>query len=98
MNKGDLIAHVSVQANVSKRVATEVVDAVLAAVKRSVSRGERVSIPGFGTFERRLRAPRVARNPRTGQRVPVPAVSVPVFRPGQEFKDACRGPEKRRTR
>ena len=98
MNKGDLIAHVSLQASVSKRVATEVVDAVLDAVKRSVSRGERVSIPGFGTFEKRLRAPRVARNPRTGKRVPVPAMSVPVFRPGQDFKDACRGARKRRTR
>ena len=98
MNKGDLIAYVSLEASVSKRVATQVVDALLDAVKRSVSRGERVSIPGFGTFEKRLRAPRVARNPRTGARVPVPAMSVPVFRPGQEFKDACRGPKQRRKR
>ena len=98
VNKGDLIAWVSLEASVSKRVATEVVDAMLDAVKRSVSRGERVSIPGFGTFEKRLRAPRVARNPRTGERVPVPAMSVPVFRPGQQFKDACGGPKRRRKR
>jgi DNA-binding protein HU-beta len=98
VNKGDLIAHVSLHASVSKRVATEVVDAVLDAVKRSVARGERVSIPGFGTFEKRLRAPRMARNPRTGTRVPVPAMSVPVFRPGQEFKDACRGRKPSRRR
>ena len=98
MNKGDLIAYVSLEASVSKRVATEVIDSMLGAVKRSVSRGERVSIPGFGTFEKRLRAPRTARNPRTGTRVPVPAMSVPVFRPGQEFKDACRGTKPRRRR
>lgn len=96
MNKGDLIAHVSLESGVSKRVATDIIDAVLTAVKRSVSRGERVSIPGFGTFEKRLRAPRTARNPRTGARVPIPAVSVPVFRPGQEFKDACRGKTRRK--
>jgi DNA-binding protein HU-beta len=96
VNKGDLIAHVSLESGVSKRVATDIIDAVLTAVKRSVSRGERVSIPGFGTFEKRLRAPRTARNPRTGARVPIPAVSVPVFRPGQEFKDACRGKTRRK--
>jgi DNA-binding protein HU-beta len=98
MNKGDLIALVSLESGLSKRLATEAVDTMLGAVRRAVARGERVSIPGFGTFEKRLRAPRMARNPRTGQRVPVPAVSVPVFRPGQEFKDACRGTKKRRRR
>jgi DNA-binding protein HU-beta len=98
VNKGDLIAHVSLEASVSKRVATEVVDAIIETVKRSVARGERVSIPGFGTFEKRLRAPRMARNPQTGKKVPVPAMSVPVFRPGQDFKDACRGRKQRRKR
>ncbi len=98
VNKGDLIALVSLEASVSKRVATQVVDAMIDAVKRSVARGERVSIPGFGTFEKRLRAPRVARNPRTGARVPVPAMSVPTFRPGQDFKDACAARKRRRKR
>lgn len=98
MNKGDLIALVSLEAGLSRRLATEAVDTMLTAVRRAVARGERVSIPGFGTFEKRLRAPRMARNPRTGARVPVPAVSVPVFRPGQDFKDACRGTKKRRKR
>lgn len=96
VNKGDLVAQVSLQAGISKRAATEAVDAVFDTVRRTVARGERVTLPGFGTFEKRLRAPRTARNPRTGDRVPVPAMSVPVFRPGQAFKDACKRARKRR--
>jgi DNA-binding protein HU-beta len=98
MNKGDLIAQVSAETGVSKRIATEAVDAFVNAVRRGVARGERVSIPGFGTFEKRLRAPRTARNPQTGKEVKIPAMSVPAFRPGQAFKDACRGARKARTR
>jgi DNA-binding protein HU-beta len=95
VNKSDLVATVSLETGFSKRVATEAIDAVLEAVRRTVARGERVSLPGFGTFEKRLRAPRTARNPRTGERVRVPAMPVPVFRPGQDFKDACTGKTRR---
>jgi DNA-binding protein HU-beta len=99
VNKSDLIAAVSLETGFSKRATTAAVDAVLEAVRRTVARGEKVSLPGFGTFERRLRAPRTARNPRTGERVRVPAMPVPVFRPGKDFKDACTGRSRRgRTR
>ena len=91
VNKSDLVATVSLETGFSKRISAEAIDAVLEAVRRTVARGERVSLPGFGTFEKRLRAPRTARNPRTGERVRVPATPVPVFRPGQDFKDACAG-------
>jgi DNA-binding protein HU-beta len=95
VNKGDLIAQVSAETGVSKRIATEAVDALLNAIRRGVAKGERVSIPGFGTFEKRLRAPRTARNPQTGTSIKIPAMSVPAFRPGQDFKDACRGTKKK---
>lgn len=95
MNKSDLIATVALETGCSKRAASEAVDAILEAVRRTVARGEKVSLPGFGTFEKRLRAPRTARNPRTGERVRVPAMPVPVFRPGQDFKDACTGRPRR---
>jgi len=98
VNKSDLIATVSLETGFSKRVTTDAIDAVVEAVKRTVARGERVSLPGFGTFEKRLRAPRTARNPRTGERVRVPAMPVPVFRPGQDFKDACTGKRPRRRK
>ena len=96
MNKSDLVATVSLETGLSKRVASEAIDAILEAVRRTVGRGEKVSLPGFGTFEKRLRAPRTARNPRTGERVRVPAMPVPVFRPGQDFKDACTGKRRKR--
>ena len=98
MNKSDLVATVALETGFSKRVAAQTIDAMLEAVRRAVARGERVSLPGFGTFEKRLRAPRAARNPSTGERVQVPATPVPFFRPGQDFKDACSGTRPRRRR
>jgi DNA-binding protein HU-beta len=96
MNKGDLVAEVSQVADVSKRIATDTIDAVFAAIVRAVANGEKVSLSGFGTFEKRLRAPRTARNPRTGQVLKVPATSVPAFRPGSDFKDAVAGTRRRK--
>jgi DNA-binding protein HU-beta len=96
MNKGDLVAEVSEVADVSRRVASDAVDAVLDAITRSVTRGEKVVLSGFGSFEKRLRAPRTARNPQTGEAIKVPATSVPVFRPGQDFKESVAGKKRRR--
>jgi len=97
MNKGDLVAEVSQVADVSKRVATDAVDSILGAIVRAVASDEKVSLTGFGSFEKRLRAPRTARNPQTGQKIKLPATSVPMFRPGRDFKDAVAG-KKRRTK
>ncbi len=96
MNKGDLIAQVSADADLSKRVATEAVDAVIDTIKRSVAKGEKVSIPGFGSFEKRLRAPRTARNPQTGAKIKIPATSVPAFKAGSEFKAQVSGKRKKK--
>jgi DNA-binding protein HU-beta len=90
VNRPDLVAHVALRAGISKRAAGDAVDAFLAAILRAVADDERVSLVGFGTFERRIRAPRAACNPATGQRVMVPATPVPVFRPARAFKDACK--------
>jgi DNA-binding protein HU-beta len=86
MHKQDLVAEVAVRLDVSRRIATDAVDAVFAAITRAVAAGESVTVPGFGTFSRRLRAPRTARNPKTGARVAVPATSVAVFKPGAAFR------------
>lgn len=96
MNKGDLVAEVSAVANVSKRIATDVVDAIFASVVREVARNNKVTIAGFGSFEKRLRAPRTARNPQTGEKLKLPATSVPAFRAGKEFKDAVAGKKRRK--
>lgn len=90
MNRPDIVAHVAARASISKRAAGDAVDAMLGSILRAVADGERVSFPGFGTFEKRIRAPRTARNPRTGEPLPVPATPTPVFRPARAFRNACR--------
>ena len=94
MNKSDLISRVSVDANLSKRDAAAAVDSLLDAITGAVARGDRVSIPGFGTFERRNRAARTARNPQTGETIKVKASKVPAFKAGQGFKDSVSGKSK----
>jgi DNA-binding protein HU-beta len=67
--------------------ATAALDAILAEIQAAVTKGDRVSITGFGVFEKRARAARSARNPRTGAPIAVKKTSVPVFRPGATFKE-----------
>lgn len=94
MNKSDLISRVSADADLSKREATEAVDAVLGAIQGAVSKGDKVTLPGFGTFEARKRSARTARNPQTGETIKVKATTVPAFKAGQAFKDAVSGKSK----
>lgn len=91
MNKSDLVSRVSVQSGLSKRDATEAVEATIGAIQAAVAKGERVVLPGFGTFEARKRAARTARNPQTGAAIKVKATTVPAFKAGQGFKDAVGG-------
>jgi len=70
-----------------RKSATAALDAVLAEIENAVTKGDKVSITGFGVFEKRVRAARTARNPRTGEAVKVKKTSVPAFRPGASFKD-----------
>lgn len=86
MNKAELIDALSARLG-DKRSATEALDAVLAEIQTAVTKGDKVSITGFGVFEKRDRAARMARNPRTGEAVRVKKTSVPAFRPGAGFKE-----------
>jgi DNA-binding protein HU-beta len=94
MNKQDLIAEVSAKLDLSKRAATDAVDTVIDSIKRAVTKGDKVSLPGFGSFEKRKRAARTARNPQTGAAIKVPATSVPAFKAGSEFKAQVSGKSK----
>ena len=87
MNKGGLVAEVSKRTGVSKAEAGRVIDAAIEAIRTCVVRGERVTLADFGTFERKHRNERVARNPRKPD-VPivVPARDLPSFTPGTEFR------------
>src|SRR2546421_12128338 len=86
VNKAELIDALAGRLG-DKRTATQALDAVLAEVQAAVTKGDRVAITGFGVFEKRVRAARTARNPRTGEAVKVKKTSVPAFRAGASFKD-----------
>ncbi|HVE98287.1 MAG TPA: HU family DNA-binding protein [Mycobacteriales bacterium] len=96
MNKSELIETVAAELG-SRQAAVKAVDAVLDTIMRSVARGERVGIVGFGTFEKRERSARTARNIRTGATIKVKATSVPGFRAGNGFKELVAGGGKRKA-
>ena len=91
MNKTDLINQLAERLDGNKKTAQAAVEGFIDLVQRQVQKGESVSISGFGVFEKRARAARTARNPRTGQAVKVRKTTVPAFRPGKYFKDVIAG-------
>ncbi|GAQ54342.1 HU family DNA-binding protein [Streptomyces acidiscabies] len=93
MNKAQLVEAIADKVG-GRQNAAEAVDAVLDAIVRAVVAGDRVSVTGFGSFEKVDRPARYARNPQTGERVRVKKTSVPRFRAGQGFKDLVSGSKK----
>jgi len=92
-NKAQLIEALSDRIG-DKKVAAEAVDGLVDIIIRTVNKGEKVTITGFGVFEKRARAARTARNPRTGEAVKVKKTNVPAFRAGTTFKDVISGTKK----
>ncbi|NBH11495.1 HU family DNA-binding protein, partial [Amycolatopsis sp. SID8362] len=92
-NKAQLIEALSERLG-DKKVASQAVDGLVDIIIRTVNKGEKVNITGFGVFEKRARAARTARNPRTGEAVRVKKTNVPAFRPGTTFKDVIGGAKK----
>lgn len=97
MNKTTLVTEVAKRTGVEKPDVAKVVDGVLDEVRGAVARGERVTLLGFGTFERRRRSARTGRNPHTGEAVKVPARAMPSFRPGKAFRESVQPKKRRRT-
>ncbi|KIF02546.1 DNA-binding protein [Streptomyces sp. RSD-27] len=93
MNKAQLVEAIADKLG-GRQQAADAVDAVLDAMVRAVVAGDRVSVTGFGSFEKVDRPARYARNPQTGERVRVKKTSVPRFRAGQGFKDLVSGTKK----
>ncbi len=88
MNKGGLVAEVAKRTGLSKADVGRVVDAAIDAIRETVVRGDRVTLADFGTFERKHRNQRVARNPRKPDvPITVPARDLPSFTPGKEFRE-----------
>jgi DNA-binding protein HU-beta len=94
VNKAQLVEALSARLGEEKKRTAATVDALLDTVYRTVQKGEKVALTGFGVFEKRDRAARTARNPATGEKVKVKKTSVPAFRPGQEFKNVVNGSKK----
>jgi DNA-binding protein HU-beta len=94
MNKAELIDVLTKKLDTDRRTATEAVENVVDTIVRAVHKGDSVTITGFGVFEQRRRAARVARNPRTGETVKVKPTSVPAFRPGAQFKAVVSGAQR----
>lgn len=90
MNKAELIQKLAERTGNTKAQAEKVFDAALDLLQETVSQGEDVKIVGFGVFSRAQRAARVARNPKTGEEVPLPSTRVPRFKPGKEFRSRVR--------
>ena len=85
MNKAELIDALAARLG-EKKTASAALDAVLAEIQAAVTKGDKVSITGFGVFEKRVRAARMARNPRTGEAVYVAEKHVPFFKTGKELR------------
>ena len=88
MNKSELIDAVAESTSLSKADAGRALEAVLDAITSALKSGEKVTIPGFGTFEVRHRNARMGRNPQTGESIQIKASNTPGFKAGKALKDA----------
>jgi len=86
MTKAELVDEVSRNSDLNKKDAEVIVQTVLDSIVDSLKAGEKVELRGFGSFRLRNRASRQGRNPKTGEKVFVPAKQVPYFKPGKELK------------
>ena len=93
-NKAQFIELVAERLDGDRKRAAAALEAVIDTVYANVAKGERVALTGFGIFEKRIRAARIARNPATGAAVKVKKTAVPAFRAGAEFKAITSGARK----
>ena len=91
MNKADLINVVSTKVDLTKTKTSEVIDAVVEAVKEALNAGEKVTLVGFGTFQTAQRAERKGRNPKNGAEILIPAKKVAKFKPGSSLQASVNG-------
>jgi DNA-binding protein HU-beta len=90
MTKAELIERMADDAEISKTAAGRALDSMLDSVVKSLKKGNKVTLVGFGTFSLAKRKARDGRNPRTGESIKIKASRAPKFTPGRAFKDAVR--------
>jgi len=87
MNKAQLVEQLASEVNITKADCERLIDTMIETIKKTVKKGDDLTLVGFGTFTRSKRKARTGRNPQTGEAIKVPACTVPKFRPGKAFKD-----------
>lgn len=87
MNRTELVAQVAIRSGASQAVVSKVIGETLDAIAESIASGDKVTLVGFGSFERKLRKGRKGVNPKTGEAVEIPAKNVPVFSAGKLLKE-----------
>jgi integration host factor subunit beta len=87
MTKADLVEKVAGLGDLTRRDSEVIVETIFDSMIHALQTGDKIEIRGFGSFRIRQRNPRIGRNPKTGQRVEVPAKSVPYFKPSKELRD-----------
>ena len=87
MTKADLIEEVSRLADLTRKDSEIIVETIFESIVTSLRAGDKIEIRGFGSFRTRQRKPRVGRNPKTVDRVDVPAKKIPFFKPSKDLKD-----------
>ena len=90
MNKTELIAAVAEKAGLTKKDAERVINATTETITEALCKGDKVSVSGFGIFEVKNREARTGRNPRTNEKIEIPACSVVKFLPGKALKEAVK--------
>jgi len=88
MNQTELIQEVADEANLTKTQTQDAVRALLKTIMQVVADGDKVTLVGFGTFEPKVRSAREGRNPKTGDKLDIPAARVPTFSAGKAFREA----------
>ena len=90
MNKSELVSVIAKEADVTKEVASNTLDATISSVTKALNNGESVTLVGFGTFKVKERSTREGRNPKTGEIIQIYASKVPIFKAGKGLKDAVK--------
>ncbi len=91
MTKADLIEEVSRVVEMTRKEAEVIVETIFESIVKSLRNGDKIEIRGFGSFRTRQRQARIGRNPKSGERVEVPAKRIPFFKPSKELRDIVNG-------
>jgi len=90
MTKDDIVEAIVKKTAITKKDASEALATVLGEITKALSKGEDVTLTGFGTFKVGARAAREGRNPKTGEKIKIPAMKTPKFKAGKGLKDAVK--------